>query len=114
MPGSSLRPVFTGQFKKDRKRATGRGWDVDHLDRVVRRLVAGEPLEATYRAHPLRGNYVGHPECHIEPDFLLIWYYGEGQEGDEIVFVRVGSHSDLFGTHTPARRWKAPANRRSS
>jgi mRNA interferase YafQ len=86
-------PSFTGQFKKDRKRAIKRGWNVDHLDRVLRRLIADETLEPKYRAHPLRGNYSGHWECHIEPDFLLIWYYAEGKE---IVFVRTGTHSDLF------------------
>jgi mRNA interferase YafQ len=92
-----LRPVFTGQFKKDRKRAISRGWDVDHLDEVMRRLIDGEQLEATYKVHPLRGNCVGHSECHIESDFLLIWYYAEGDDGEEIVFVRTGTHSDLFG-----------------
>ena len=51
-------------------------------------------LARRYRVHPLRGAYVGHMECHVGPDFLLIWYYaGE----DEIVFVRTGSHADLFG-----------------
>jgi mRNA interferase YafQ len=86
-------PSFTGQFKKDRKRILKRGWDVAHLDKVLKRLIADENLEKRYNVHPLRGNYVGHWECHIEPDFLLIWYYAEG---DEIVFVRTGSHSDLF------------------
>ena len=93
MLGAPLRPVFTGRFKKDRKRAIS-GWDVDHLDRVLRQLIAREQLDAAYQLHPLRGNYVGHWECHIAPDFLLLWYYAEG---DEIVFVRTGSHSDLFG-----------------
>lgn len=87
------KPSFTGQFRKDRKRALKRGWDVAHLDQVLKRLIADEPLETKYKVHPLRGNYVGHWECHVEPDFLLIWYYAEG---DEIVFVRTGSHADLF------------------
>jgi mRNA interferase YafQ len=87
------KPSFTGQFKKDRKRAAKRGRDVAHLDDVLRRLIADDTLEPRYRAHPLRGQYAGHWECHIEPDFLLIWYYAEG---DEIVFVRTGTHADLF------------------
>lgn len=87
------KPSFTGQFKRDRKRAKKRGRDVDHLDEVVKRLIADEMLEAKYKAHPLRGGYAGHWECHIEPDFLLIWYYSED---NEIVFVRTGTHSDLF------------------
>lgn len=87
------RPAFTGQFKRDRKRLQKRGWDVAHLDRVLARLIADEALEPRYRVHPLRGHYVGHWECHIGSDFLLIWYYsGE----DEIVFVRTGSHANLF------------------
>lgn len=89
-----LQPSYTGQFRQDRKRAKKRGWDVEHLDQVMTRLVAEEPLAERYRVHPLRGKYAGHMECHVEPDFLLIWYYaGAG----EIVFVRAGSHSDLFG-----------------
>jgi len=64
---------------------------------VIRRLIAGEQLEVAYKVHPLRGNHVGHSECHIESGFLLIWYYAKGDEGEEIVFVRTGSHSDLFG-----------------
>ena len=87
------KPSFTGQFKKDRKRVLKRGWDVAHLDQVLKRLIEDESLEKKYKVHPLRGNFAGHWECHIEPDFLLIWYYAEG---DEIVFVRTGSHSDLF------------------
>lgn len=86
-------PSFTGQFRQDRKRALKRGYDVAHLDDVIRRLARGEILEASYRAHPLRGNFAGHMECHIEPDFLLIWYYAEG---GEIIFVRAGTHADLF------------------
>ena len=91
-----LRPAFTGQFKRDRKRAINRNQDVDHLDRVIRRLAAGEALEVRYRVHPLRGNFVGHWECHIEPDFLLVWYYAVAVDGTDIVFVRTGSHADLF------------------
>lgn len=72
MAENPLHPVFTGQFKRDRKRAISRGWDVAHLDEVIRRLIAGEQLKATYKVHPLRGNYAGHSECHIEADFLLI------------------------------------------
>jgi len=89
-----LTPSFTGQYKQDRKRAKKRGWDVDALDRVGTRLIAQETLEARYRVHQLHGGYAGHWECHVEPDILLIWYYsGE----TDIVFVRAGSHSDLFG-----------------
>lgn len=86
-------PSFTGQFKRDRKRASKRGWDIAHLDRILTRLIANETLEARYKVHPLRGSYAGHWECHIESDVLLIWYYAEG---NQIVFVRTGTHADLF------------------
>lgn len=86
-------PAFTGQFKKDRKRARKRGWDVAHLDEVMTRLIAGKTLDARYKAHRLRGGFADHWECHVEPDFLPIWYYA----GDTaIVFVRTGTHADLF------------------
>ena len=89
-----LTPSFTGQFKQDRKRAAKRGWDIELLDRTIGRLIAQETLEPRHKVHMLRGGYAGHWECHLMPDFLLIWYYS----GDaDIVFVRAGSHSDLFG-----------------
>ncbi len=84
---------FTGQFKQDRKRARKRGWDVERLDQTIERLIAGETLEPRYHVHKLRGGYLGHWECHIAPDFLLIWYL---PSVEELVFVRTGSHSDLF------------------
>lgn len=87
-----LRPASTGQFKKDRKRIRKRGWDVDHMNRVLTRLTNEETLEIEYKVHPLKGSYVKHLECHIEPDFLLIWIL----VGEEIRFIRTGSHADLF------------------
>jgi len=89
-----LRPSFTGQFKQDRKRAGKRGWDVARLDIVIERLTAAEVLEPRFHVHKLRGGYVGHWECHVGPDFLVIWYR---PSDEEIVFVRTGSHADLFG-----------------
>ena len=89
-----LRSSYTGQFKEDRKRAGKGGRDVGHLDAVLARLVAEATLEPRCRVHLLRGTYAGHMERHIAPDLLLIWYYAPG---DEAVFVRTGSHADLFG-----------------
>jgi mRNA interferase YafQ len=86
--------ALTGQFRRDYRRARKRGWDVEHLHRVMERLMRDEVLEARYHCHPLRGGYAGQWECHVEPDVLLIWYLAGN---DEIVFVRVGSHADLFG-----------------
>lgn len=86
-------PSYTGQFKQDRKLARKRGWDISHLDEVMTLLIEGKPLDARYQRHRLSGKYKGHSECHIEPDFLLIWHYAPG---NEIVFVRTGTHADLF------------------
>lgn len=83
----------TRQFRKDYRRIASRGWDVEHLERVVASLVGQEQLPKRYKAHPLKGKYEGHWECHIAADFLLIWYVA----GDSLVLVRVGNHSDLFG-----------------
>jgi mRNA interferase YafQ len=87
-----LKPRATKQFKKDRKKAESRGVDIGRLDDLIDRLVSELPLPKNCRPHPLRGDYEGHMECHIGGDWLLIWY----QAGDKIVFVRTGSHSDLF------------------
>jgi mRNA interferase YafQ len=59
----------------------------------MRQLCAEETLPRNYRVHALKGKFKGHLECHLEPDFLLIWYTTK----EEVVFVRAGSHSDLLG-----------------
>lgn len=65
------------------------------LDRVIEKLSMGEPLPEQYRDHELTGGWKGHRECHIRPDWLLIYY----RENDVLVLTltRTGSHSDLFG-----------------
>ena len=82
----------TSQFKRDVKRMQRQGREVERLKRVLEALVAGEPLAAKHRDHVLVGQYKGTRECHIEPDWLLIYELGEA----EIVLIRTGSHSDLF------------------
>ncbi len=82
----------TSQFKRDVKRIKQRGKDLDKLKRVLETLVRGEKLAPKYRDHVLVGQYKGTRECHIEPDWLLIYELAE----DEIVLIRTGSHSDLF------------------
>ena len=62
------------------------------MNRVLTRLVNEEVLEARYKVHALRGDYVKHLECHIELGFLLIWTVTD----EEIRFIRTGSHADLF------------------
>ena len=82
----------TSQFKRDVKRMQRRGRELDNLKGVLGILVEGEPLAAKHRDHVLVGQYKGTRECHIEPDWLLIYELAE----TEIVLIRTGSHSDLF------------------
>ena len=84
----------TTQFKKDYKLAIKRGLKIDLLKAVVAALAMGETLPEKNRDHALTGNWVGHRECHILPDWLLIYRI----EDDVLVLTlaRTGSHSDLL------------------
>lgn len=84
----------TSKFLKDLKNAKKRGKDLSKLDRLVSLLVNGEPLDSSYKDHALVGNFIGYRECHIEPDWLLI--YKISSEELILVLSRTGSHSDLF------------------
>ena len=86
---------FTTQFKKDLKRAKKQHKNLDKLFEVVSILANGEKLEEAYRDHELTGDYAGTRECHIEPDWLLV--YEIQQSGLVLMLYRAGSHSDLFG-----------------
>lgn len=81
-------------FKKDYKRIVRRGYDVRLLERVIELLAEQKPLPEQYHDHNLTGNYAGCRECHITPDWLLIYEV----DGDELILylTRTGSHSDLF------------------
>lgn len=70
-----------------------RGRDLDVLRSVVRKLILDEELQPNRRPHPLKGDYADCMECHLGGDWLLIWR----TTSDEIVFVRTGTHDDLFG-----------------
>lgn len=85
---------FTTQFKKDLKLAKKQGKDTEKLFAVIEKLANGEPLEEKYRDHDLSGNYKGCRECHIEPDWLLV--YEVIDDVLVLMLYRVGSHSDLF------------------
>ena len=84
--------VWTNQFKKDYKLAIKRRLDIDLLDN--RMLASGEPLPDKNKDHALTGNWVGHRECHVQPDWLLVYRI----EDDLLVLTlaRTGTHSDLF------------------
>jgi len=84
----------SARFRQDLKRVFKRGYDLTLLDAVIELLEAGDPLPDKNRDHALTGNYAGHRECHISPDWLLIYKI----ENDILVLTltRTGSHSDLF------------------
>lgn len=88
----SLSPIFTSKFKKDYRRAIKRGYQIEKLDIIIRTLANGEVLALRHRDHALSGNYSQHRECHIEPDWLLIYRI----TGEDIRFERTGTHADLF------------------
>ena len=85
---------FTTQFKKDIKLAKKQGKDTDKIFEVVEKLANDEVLEAKYKDHCLTGDYKDCRECHIEPDWLLI--YKKYDSELILMLVRTGSHSDLF------------------
>ena len=88
----TIRP--TTRFQKDLKRLQKRGYDLSLLTAVIKKLAAGEPLPEKNRDHWLTGDYSGCRECHIAPDWLLIYEI----DGNELILylTRTGSHSDLF------------------
>ena len=92
---SRLEVVWTTQFKKDYKAAMKSHLDMGLLDDVIRRLSNLEELDPQYREHALSGNWKSFRECHVKPDWLLIYRI----EGDRLVLTlaRTGSHSNLFG-----------------
>jgi mRNA interferase YafQ len=84
----------TNQFRKDVKLAGRRGKDLAKLRAVLDLLIEGSPLPQQYREHPLRGNFAGSRDCHIEPDWVLI--YTVAENNSHVRFERTGTHSDLF------------------
>ena len=82
----------TSQFKKDVKRMKKRGKDLSKLKEVLEKITRGQELEARYRDHVLVGQYRGTRECHVEPNWLLIYELGQS----DVVLIRTGTHTDLF------------------
>ncbi len=96
MAGSTTNTVkATTQFKKDYKLAMKRGLKINLLEDIIAALAMDEPLPEKNKDHALTGNWVGHRECHILPDWLLVYRI----EDDVLVLTlaRTGTHSDLFG-----------------
>lgn len=89
-----LELVTTGQFRKDYKRVKKRGYNINLLEEVIDLLLHEQPLHERYRDHGLTGNHAGFRECHILPDWLLI--YSTNKEQLILTASRTGTHSDLF------------------
>ena len=86
--------IWSSQFKKDYKLAIKRNYNIEELDNVIRKLAQGEPLDSKYNDHQLSGNYAKFRECHIRPNWLLIYAIDNGKL--VLTLSRTGSHSDLF------------------
>ncbi len=89
-----LIPQETTRFRRDLKRTRRRAKDSEKIKDVIKLLVAEEPLLERLRDHPLVGDWRGYRECHIEPDWLLI--YRTDTEAGTLTLVRTGTHADLF------------------
>ena len=86
--------VLSNRFRKDLKLAAKRGLGLDELNAIVNQLAAGQTLPERNRDHALTGDYIGFRECHIRPDWLLVYRV----DGDalELFLFRTGTHTDLF------------------
>ncbi len=87
-----LKILTTNRFKKDLKKVSKRGKNIDKLEFIVEKIQKGNNLDIRYRNHQLTGNWYPCSECHIEPDWLLIYQVKQ----TEVILIRTGSHSDLF------------------
>ena len=84
----------TNEYKKRLKKLIKNGYDINKMKAVVDLLVEGKPLPPKYKDHPLKGNFVGYRECHVEPDWLLVYKI----QNDVLILtlVTTGTHSNLF------------------
>lgn len=83
----------TNRFKKDVKKMKKRGKSFHVFKQIIQHLAQSKPLDKRFRDHILIGNYAGTRECHVGPDWLLIYEVHE----EELILIRTGTHSDLFG-----------------
>ena len=82
--------IYTNQFKRDFKRIQKQNKDIEKLKIAIAKLAAGEALDEKFKDHALQGDYVGTRDCHVNPDWLLIYAI----IGDELRLVRTGSHTE--------------------
>ena len=85
---------YTNKFEKSLKLCRKRGFDTDLAKSVIKILAKDGKLPAKYKPHKLTGNYSGLWECHIKPDWLLIW--SQNDEGLTLLMIDTGTHSDIF------------------
>lgn len=85
-------PVWTRRFQKDVRLAEKRGKDIESMRKVIASLLEGKPLEAKHREHKLHGDYEDCRECHVQPNWLVVYRI----VGSELHFLRTGTHADLF------------------
>ena len=90
-----LEVFYSNQFKKDYKKAVKRHNDVEELFKVIELLKNQQPLPLEKRDHALTGDYSGYRECHVHPDFLLVYKVDDSQL--QLYLYRTGTHADLFG-----------------
>jgi mRNA interferase YafQ len=89
-----LAPIFNGSFKREHKLMKKRRKDMNKLTEVMAMLINEQPLLPRHENHPLHGDYHGWWECHVEPDWLLV--YRIDKEKNNVIFDHTGAHSDLF------------------
>jgi len=87
-----LNLIYTTQFKKDYKKIKKQQKNLSKLTIVIEKLLSQQKLEPKYKDHLLSGNFKNHRDCHIEPDWILIYRITK----EELILERTGSHSDLF------------------
>jgi len=87
-----LNLIYTSQFKKDSKRVSKQGKDLTKLEFIIETLLSNKILEPKFKDHSLSGKWKNHRDCHIEPDWLLIYQITT----NSLILERTGSHSDLF------------------
>ena len=85
-------PILCAKFRRDVKLAERRGKDMSKLREAILLLIEGNPLPPRYKDHHLSGDWEHHRDCHIEPDWLLLYKI----DSDDLYLVRTGSHADLF------------------
>ena len=87
-----MKLIYTSRFKKDYKKIKKQNKDLQKLRGIIENLLDGNGLDVKFQDHELSGELDGHRNCHIEPDWILIYYIS----GDKLILERMGSHSDLF------------------